>query len=196
MPVPEGILARVNEDLGTNAVVAPAVLYEAGRPDIIAVNAKLFAAAQRVGDSLGLPTYTTVGLGRSVTPATSTTTAALNAATALSAEGWYYAFEFEEERIPSSSDAVFRCCVAGLALAITGTTSTPCLRGSNGSPVVRRRCDRCRCCHSQNLWKFSRERWEQNAGQGGGGADAPARFFSGALWGTIVLSVTAVIGRL
>ena len=39
--------------------------------------------------------------------------------------------------------------------------------------------------HSQNLWKFTRDRWMPAASQGGGG-DAPARFFSKALWGTII----------
>jgi hypothetical protein len=39
--------------------------------------------------------------------------------------------------------------------------------------------------HSQNLWKFTRERWEGANGQSGGG-NAPARYFSGALWGTII----------
>ena len=39
--------------------------------------------------------------------------------------------------------------------------------------------------HSQNLWKFTRQRWEAPTGQGGGG-DAPPRFFSKALWGTVV----------
>ena len=40
--------------------------------------------------------------------------------------------------------------------------------------------------HSQNLWGFTRERWEPPTNQGGGGGDAPPRFFSTALWGTIV----------
>jgi hypothetical protein len=39
--------------------------------------------------------------------------------------------------------------------------------------------------HSQNLWKFTRDRWVVTESQGGGG-DAPARFFSNALWGTII----------
>ena len=39
--------------------------------------------------------------------------------------------------------------------------------------------------HSQNLWKFTRVRWQPTVAQGGGG-DAPPRFFSTALWGTII----------
>jgi len=39
--------------------------------------------------------------------------------------------------------------------------------------------------HSQNLWKFTRDRWMPAGSQGGGG-DAPARFFSDVLWGTII----------
>jgi len=37
----------------------------------------------------------------------------------------------------------------------------------------------------QNLWGFERSKWLTPDGQGGGG-NAPARFFSGTLWGTIV----------
>jgi hypothetical protein len=39
--------------------------------------------------------------------------------------------------------------------------------------------------HFQNLWQFTRGRWEPSPGQGGGG-DAPPRFFSVNLWGTII----------
>lgn len=39
--------------------------------------------------------------------------------------------------------------------------------------------------HSQNLWQFTRTRWEPT-GPGGGGGDAPPRYFSNALWGTII----------
>jgi hypothetical protein len=45
--------------------------------------------------------------------------------------------------------------------------------------------------HSQNLWKFTRDRWMAPASQGGGG-DAPARFFSNTLWGTIVYPDEAI----
>jgi hypothetical protein len=36
--------------------------------------------------------------------------------------------------------------------------------------------------HSQNLWKFTPDRWMPAASRGGGG-DAPARFFSNAFGG-------------
>jgi hypothetical protein len=39
--------------------------------------------------------------------------------------------------------------------------------------------------HNQKLWQFKRERW-QDSGAGGGDARAPARYFSRALWGTII----------
>jgi len=35
------------------------------------------------------------------------------------------------------------------------------------------------------VWKFTRDRWQPPINQGGGG-DAPARFFSSSLWGTII----------
>src|ERR1700737_1982427 len=56
-----------HEELKADAVIAPAVVYQAGRADIIQLNARLFAAAKGVADDLKLPVYATVVLGRSVT---------------------------------------------------------------------------------------------------------------------------------
>ena len=103
-------LETLGSELGVWAVVAPAAMYEAGRPDIAELNARLFAAAKSAGDALGVPTLASVTLARSVTGSNATVSASVDAATALPADGWYYAFEFEEERIPSSREAVRRCC--------------------------------------------------------------------------------------
>ena len=180
-----GELESLGSALGVSGVIAPAAMYEAGRPDIAELNLSLFNAAKSAGDALGVPTYASVTLAQSVTSSDSTVAAAVNAATAMNADGWYYSFEFKEERIPSSRDAVRRCCDAGLSLAVTGRpvlhayAGPMCLVsygfGAAGVGVG----------HSQNLWKFTRQRWEIPSGQGGGG-DAPARFFSKALWGTVV----------
>lgn len=180
-------LRDLNSALNTTAVVAPAVLYEAGRPDIAELNARLFLAAKQVGADLGRPTYATVGLAQSATSSTPTVEAALAAATAfgVEADGWYYAFEFADERLPSSRDAVFRCCAAGLALAITGKPVLHAYAGPMGLLSFGFGSTGAAVGHSQNLWKFSRDRWEPPAEQGGGG-NAPPRFFSSALWGKIV----------
>ena len=178
-------LRALNASLQSSAVIAPAVLYEAGRSDIAQLNAKLFKAAKGVGQSLGVPTFATVGLARSVTSSTQTITWALNRATALDADGWYYAFEFDEERIPSGKDAVNRCCDAGLTLAATGKPVLHAYAGPMGLLSFGFGASGVGIGHSQNLWKFTRERWEGANAQGGGG-NAPARFFSGALWGTII----------
>src|SRR5271166_5794703 len=83
-----------NAELITDAVIAPAVVYEAGRQDIVQLNARLFAAARSVGSDLGKPVYATVVLGRSVTASEQTISAALAQATALDSDGWYFGFEF------------------------------------------------------------------------------------------------------
>ena len=175
----------VNGNLGVDGVVAPAVVYEAGRPDIVALNARLFAASKSVGDALGLPTLATVVLGSSVTSADSTVLTALSQATALPADGWYYAFEFPAERIPSGHDRVLRCCIAGLTLACTGKPVLHAYAGPMCLLSFGFGATAAAVGHSQNLWHFTRRRWGAAAQQGGGG-DAPARFFSAALWGTIV----------
>lgn len=174
-----------NRQLGTTAVIAPAVVYEAGRSDIDGLNTKLFRTSKSIGDAIGIPTYATVFLGRSITASENLISRALSSATALNADGWYFGFEFEPERIPSNSDSIERFLNAGLTLACTGN---PILHAYAGPLSVLSFCfgaTGAAVGHSQNLWHFHRDRWQPDSGQGGGG-DAPPRFFSRSLWGTIV----------
>ena len=188
-------LETLGSKLGVSGVIAPAAMYEAGRPDIAELNVRLFAAAKSAGDALGVPTLASVTLARSVTSSDSTVAAAVNTATALNADGWYYAFEFEEERVPSTREAVRRCCDAGLSLALTGRPILHAYAGPMGLLSYGFGATAIGIGHSQNLWKFTRQRWETQTRQGGGG-DAPARFFSKALWGTVVYpDETQVMGR-
>lgn len=178
-------LELINHRLKASAVLSPAVAYEAGRPDIDHLNARLFQISKAVGNNLGIPTYATVVLGQSTTTSQANQSAALSRATALNADGWYYAFEFAPERVPSDVDSVYKCCKAGLTLACTGK---PVLHGYAGPMAILSMgfgATGSAVGHSQNVWKFSRERWAPSNGQGGGG-DAPPRFFSASLWGTIV----------
>lgn len=178
-------LRETNTVLGASAVLAPAVVYEAGRPDIVALNETLFAASKAVADDLGVPCYATVFLGASSTTADGPIDGVLSAATSLPADGWYFAFEFDANRIPSSAPQIVRYLRAGLALATTGL---PVLHGYVGpmAPLAMA-CGGTGAAvgHSQNLWQFTRTRWEPTV-PGGGGGDAPPRYFSRALWGTII----------
>ena len=174
-----------HEELKANALIAPAVVYQAGRADIVQLNARLFAAAKRVADDLKIPIYATVVLGRSVTASDQTLQTMLSQATASSCDGWYFGFEFEYERIPSARETVRRCCVAGLTLACTGKPVLHAYAGPMGLLSFGFGATGAAIGHSQNLWKFTPDRWMPAASQGGGG-DAPARFFSNALWGTII----------
>jgi len=175
-----------NAELETDAVIAPAVLYEAGRQDIVQLNARLFGAARTVAAELEIPVYATIVLGQSVTSSEQTIAAALAQATALNSDGWYFAFEFEDERIPSSRDAVRRCCAAGLTLACTGKPVLHAYAGPLGLLSYGFGATGVGLGHSQNLWRFTRDRWQQPISTQGGGGDAPPRFFSSSLWGTIV----------
>jgi hypothetical protein len=177
-------LEAENRSLQTEAVIAPAVPYEAARPDIIDLNARLFSAAKSVGDAIGVPTYATVVLGQSSTTSDVAHTI-LSSATALDADGWYYGFEFAQERLPTDVEAIYRYCSAGLTLACSGK---PVLHACAGPLALISFGSGARAAGIafwQNLWGFNRARWQPPAGQGGGG-DAPPRFFSSALWGTII----------
>lgn len=176
---------EINREIAADAVIAPALVYQAGRPDIVEVNACLFGLAKQVGESIGVPTYATVVVERSSTASLDTIKDLLSHATALDADGWYFAFEFEPERVPSDREAVYRCCLAGLMLACTGKPLLHAYAGFLSLLSFGFGATGAAIGHSQNLWSFTRARWQPTTGQGGGG-DAPPRFFSSSLWGTIV----------
>jgi hypothetical protein len=184
-----GALARrlqiMNAEINADAVIAPAVVYEARNQAIAELNSKLFAAAKKAGDDLGIPTYATVVIGRDAISAVKSLEEALSFATALNADGWYFAYEFDAERVPSVRDAVFNCGAAVLALACTGK---PVLQAYAGPMALLSQAFGATAAavgHSQTLWRFSAHRFRPSTAQGGGG-DAPPRFFSSSLWGTLV----------
>jgi hypothetical protein len=181
-----GLLQTVEEALSATAIIAPAVKYEAGRTDILDLNMRLFSSAKRVGDALGIPTYASVILGSSVTASLQVMNSVLSHVTAMNANGWYYAFEFGiEERIPSQEDWIERFCTGAMKLACTGRPSLHAYAGPMGLLSLGVGAQGAAIGHWQNLWQFSRGRWERSPGNGGG-ADAPPRMFSDNLWGTIV----------
>lgn len=179
-------LRTLQSNLATDGLIAPAVKYEAGRPDIVQLNSKLFHAAKRIGQELGIPTYATIILGSSVTSSERTILACIADVTSLDCDGWYYGFEFpQNERIPSSQESTLRCCMAGLKLATTGKPVLHAYAGPMALLSMGFGATGTAIGHWQNLWQFTRGRWETTEEQGGGG-DAPPRFFSTCLWGTIV----------
>jgi hypothetical protein len=178
-------LEEVHRRLHATGVIAPALGYEAGRPDIVEVNSRLFSAAKTVGDAIGIPTYASVVLGPSAIANTDTVNSALSYATSLPADGWYFAFEFEADRLPVDRSAVYRCLAAGIKLACTGRPVLHAYAGPMAPISFEFGATGAAIGHSQKLWKFTRERWQAPSEQGGGG-DSPPRFWSTALWGTIV----------
>jgi len=178
-------LKSIHIDLAADGLIAPAVPYEAARPDIVQLNKRLFTMAKEVGCDLNIPTYATVILGKSITSSNQTVDSILSQATGLDCEGWYYGFEFGQERIPSSYESVLRCCTAGLTLACTGKPVLHAYAGPMALLSLGFGATGTGIGHSQVLWQFTRKRWERSAKQGGSG-DAPPRFFSRNLWGTIV----------
>jgi hypothetical protein len=110
----------------------------------------------------------------------------LGHATALPADGWYFGYEFSPGRVPADQNEVYRFCEAGLLLACTGKPVLHAFAGLAGILSLGCGCTAAGIGHSQNLWCFTRDRFEPPNNQGWGGGDAPPRFFSTALWGTIV----------
>jgi hypothetical protein len=121
-----------------------------------------------------------------VTDSDATVTRALGYATAVRADGWYYIFEFDDCRMPFSIDEIYRCCTTGLSLACTGKPVLHAYAGPLGLLSFGFGATGAGVGHNQKLWQFKRDRWQDPAtGQGGDGR-APARYFSRALWGTII----------
>ncbi len=178
-------LIEINRGLASSAVIAPAVVYESGRSDIIQLNGRLFSAAKRAGESLAIPTYASVMVGLSVTSSNETLMSVLSHATSLDADGWYFGYQFPDERIPSNLQDVFRFCTAGISLACTGKPVLHAYAGPMGLLSLAVGATGAGIGHFQNQWRFSPRRWQSGSGQGGGG-DAPPRYFSTNLWGTIV----------
>jgi len=178
-------IREVNNEINADGIIAPAVIYQAGRQDIIQMNSRLFRVAKNVGDEIGIPTYASVVMGRSATSSEQTIDAILGPVTSLNADGWYFAFEFEPERIPSSHDAIYRFCVAGLKLAYTGKPVLHAYAGPMALLSFGFGATATGIGHCQNLWRFCVGRW-QPRGRNGGRGDAPARYFSKSLWGTII----------
>lgn len=177
-------LRNYHIELQADGLIAPAIMYEAGRPDIIELNKRLFLISKEIGDEIGIPTYATVMLGRSVTSSNQTINRTLSEVTALNSDGWYFGFEFNDERIPSSYEMILRCGVATLNLACTGKPVMFAFAGPMSLLSLGFGATGAGIGHSQNMWHFNRRPLEQTGG--GGGGDAPARFFSRSLWGTIV----------
>jgi hypothetical protein len=177
-------LREVSEKLGVDAILAPAVLYEAGRPDLWQLNKRLLAVAREIGVALNKPTYATVVIGRSATSSDQTLRPILEHVTGLASNGWYFGFEFEPERVPSDRGAAERCCGAILTLACTGRPVLYAFAGPMAPLAIGSGATAVAIGHSQNLWRFSPERWQPS--EGGGGGAAPPRFFSRSLWGTII----------
>lgn len=177
-------LEQENSRLDTDAVIAPAVVYEAGRSDVISLNSKLHAAAKAVADAVGKPCYATVFLGNSVTSSLGTILSVLSSATNLECDGWYFGFEFPPERIPSDQASVLRCLVAGLSLATTGKPVLHAYAGPMAILSTAFGATGAALGHRQNLWRFSRERWEAVVSTPR--RSSPPRFFSTALWGTVI----------
>ena len=180
-------IETINRDLNTTAVLAPAVKYEAGRPDISNLNQRLFEISKNVGDALSVPTYATIILGNSITSSVDTINSILSEATSLDCDGWYLGFEFDTyERVPSQIREVYNCCLTQLKLACTGKPVLHAFAGPLGLLSMGAGATGVGIGHFQNLWQFTRGRFEDSENTGGGGGDAPARYFSKALWGTIV----------
>jgi len=179
-------LEQLNRELGTSALLAPAVAYEAGRAEIIDLNTKLFNAAKAAGDMVGIPTYSTILLSSSAIATEALGNEALSHATSLSASGCYYAVELDDqERIPTDPSLVNRIAGLGLTLSCTGLPVLHAYAGLTGLISVAVGADAAAFGHNHNLRYFSTSRFEPRPDQPRK-APPPPRYLSGPLWGTIV----------
>lgn len=179
-------LEAINRKMRCSAVIAPACVYEAGRADKIELNSKLFAAAKSAAEAIGIPTYASVVLSSGVMRSDAVAIELLSQATAAPADGYYCAFELEDPPLPSDADWIKRLGAIQLTLAAHGIPILHAYAGLMGIVSFACGIDAVGLGHTKNLRHFSLKRWSDSTGQGGGGYHPP-RFFSEALWGTLVL---------
>lgn len=175
-----------NSQLGSTALVAPAVPLESARPEIQQLNQHLFSAARSAANKLELPVIASVAMGRSITdPLIAARELAIS--TSFDPDGWLFQFESSDDRLPIDIDWL---CAFGVSSLILASTNKPLVHNSVGPlgllsiPVGA---SAAAITYAQNCWGFKRSRWplvveKQRGGNGG----APRRFFSGSLWGTVV----------
>lgn len=179
------VLIDINRQISTNGILAPCIIYEAGRPDIIELNARLFHCAKEAANELDIPTYATIVLGNTLLSSYDLVLDILNSPTTFDSDGWIFSIEFNEERLPYSYDLVNACCRTGLTLACTGKPVMHSFAGPLSLLSLGFGATATTIGHFQNLWQFDRTRWQEGS-TGGGGGGTTARFFSEDLWSTIV----------
>ncbi len=178
-------LAAISKACSCSGIIAPAVILEAGHPEVVDANRVLFAAAKTAGDSIGVPTYCCIPVGHSVVQSSAEIANALAAATSNTSSGWLLAWEFGAGRLPASTSAVQAFGSACVALATSGKPVLHLCAGPLAILSPAFGCKAAGVCHSQNTWKLDRSRFIKKK-KGGGGGDAPPRYFSSGLWGTLV----------
>lgn len=181
-------LEDINRRAGSAFLIAPALICEAGQDDVMDLNLELLEASVSVGGSLGVPTFSTICIGRSATQSDGLVNAILSGMTSRDCDGWYFAFEFDsDERLPTSVPSIKRMCRAVLALACTGLPVFHAYAGATAVMTIPCGAQSAGVGHWHNLWQFQRERWAESSGwTGGPKVPPPPRFFSKALWGTII----------
>ena len=178
-------LHATNASVRATYVIAPGLVYDPGRPENLDVNRALFLAARRVGDKLGVPTLGTAVIGNAALASDTSFFSALSDATSVPADGWYYSVEFGKARIPNNENEVYRAGRGLLSLSAAGLPVVHAFAGPTGLIGVGTGATVVAVGHTQNLWKFTRDRWAPRA-KGGGGGKAASRLFSRKLWGTLV----------
>ena len=85
-------LISENSALQTDALIAPAVMYKAGRNDIVQLNRRLHDVAREAASQLGIPCYGTAFLDKSITNSMQLVETTMSTVTALNCDGWVLCF--------------------------------------------------------------------------------------------------------
>lgn len=178
-------LESENAALGTSAVISPAVLFEAGRADLVDLNETLHGAGCAAASRLGKPVVATAFFSEACLRSPASLSGALAMLTKIAPDGYYVAFEFGGGDL--CTDAA---CLAGAAqvLLTLATSGRPVLHGYAGPHAllgVAFGASSVGLAHFKTAWHFKRTRF-QAAKKSGGGGDAPSRTFSRAMWGAMI----------
>ncbi len=178
-------LEEVNRELRTVAILAPSLIYEPSRPDIVDLNSELFSTAKLVGDSLGTPTIATVGIDSAVAASSIELDNILGHCTSLGADGFYLCYEFPSKLFRATVSDILTFSKTCLKLAACGV---PLIHGYAGPlSLLSVGCGAQSVALSPflSMWAFTKQRLEPSTG--GGDGSQPRRFFSTTLWSRIAI---------
>lgn len=172
-------LEAVNRDLGSVAVIAPAVVMEASTPGHLLINEMLYKVAKQAGDRLGIPTVAPIPIASSASASEVEVDRIIQRITAWGPDAWYLLYDFDGDALPSDLGRLQLWAKTSLNLAGTGKPLIQGYQGMLSAVAVGLGSHAIAVGHFQTLWHFDPDHWQVTSSPSRSG---PPKFLSVPLW--------------